>query len=179
MLLDLPPEHPLSYIQIIGYIGMALGVFTFLQKDDVRLKLSMIAMTSVLIIHFVLLGRYVAAVSCLMSALRAGLSLIPFAMKHRHYFVALFVILSCLLGVYTYQSPIDVLPFITAVLGTFAFFYLSGIRMRIAFVVIGSIWLTHNILAQSYGPMVMEAFIMTANIITIIRLRADDKKAAG
>ena len=178
MIFDLPLEHPLSFVQIIGYIGMALGVLTFLQKDDVRLKLSMVVMTSVLIIHFVLLGRYVAAVSAAMAGSRAGLSLLPFVMKHRHYFASLFVVLTCVLGFLTYSRWFDLLPFITALIGTYSFFYLKGLWLRYSLLIGGALWLAHNILAQSYGPAVMEAFILSANVITITRLRIDQKKAA-
>ncbi|MGH1398571.1 MAG: YgjV family protein [Alphaproteobacteria bacterium] len=172
---DYPPEHPFSYIQIIGYLGMMLGVFAFSQKDDARLKALMVCMTLVLVVHFSLLGSYVAAVSSCLAGSRAGLSLVPFVMRRRHWFAALFVVLTCGLSAYTYTRWIDVFPFFTAIFGTFAFFYLRGVRMRMAFVAIGSLWLTHNVLAQSYGPAVMEVFIMSANLVTIYRLRRDAK----
>jgi len=176
MIFDLPLNHPLSYVQIIGYVGMALGIFAFSQKSDVRLKLSMVAMTSVLVIHFVLLGRFVAAVSATSAGLRAGLSLVPFVMRHRHYFAVVFAVLTIILGVYSYARWFDILPFITALMGTFGFFYLSGIWLRINLLIGGVLWFGHNILALSYGPAVMEFVMFIANAITIYRLSLDVKK---
>lgn len=179
MIFDLPLEHPLSFVQIIGYVAMILGIIAFSQKNDVRLKILMVCMTIALIAHFVLLETYVAAVSSFLAGSRAGLSLVPFVMRRRHFFTVIFVLLACVMSYYTYTGWLDIFPFVTATLGTFVFFYLYGIRMRYGFVFIGGLWLIHNILAQSYGPAVMEAFILTANIITIIRLHLDHKKAAG
>ena len=173
--LALPPEHPLSYIQIIGYIAMALGIAAFSQKDDVWLKVLMVCMTAVLITHFVLLGTYVAAVSSFIAGSRAGLSLLPWVMKRRRSFTIGYVALTCVLSALTYTQWLDVFPFMTAMIGSYALFYLSGLKLRYAFVVMGGLWMLHNILAQSYGPAVMEAFILTANLITIYRLMRDEK----
>ncbi|MFK7839618.1 MAG: YgjV family protein [Bdellovibrionales bacterium] len=175
---SLPSDHPLSYIQIVGYIGMALGIFVFLQRDDRRLKLSMVVMTAVMVIHFVLLGRYVAAISAASAGSRAGLSLIPFVMRHRHYFAAFFVVLTCVLGVVTYSEWFDSLPFMAALLGTYSFFYLKGLWLRCSLLVGGTFWLLHNIMALSYGPAVMEVFILSANAYTIFILLHERKKTA-
>ena len=178
MLFDLPAEHPFSIVQLIGYVGMALGIFAFSQKDDLRMKIGMVVMTCVLIVHFMMLGSYVAAVASGLAGTRAALSTLPFARKHAHCFVAFFVIVSCVFSALTYEQWIDIFPFLTMISGTFALFYLHGLRLRYAFVCIGLLWLLHNAFAQSYGPLVMEFFILSANILTIIRLRRDTKKAA-
>jgi len=173
--LALSPTHPFSYIQILGYIAMILGIAAFLQKDDVRLKMIMACMAIVIVVHFSLLGAYVAAVSATLAGSRALLSLNPYVMRKRHYFVAGFVLLTIVLSAYTYTRWIDIFPFITGTLGTFALFYLRGVALRWGFASIGTLWLLHNILAQSYGPLVMEMFILTANLVTIYRLKRDEK----
>jgi len=176
MIFDFPSDHPLSYIQIIGYIGMAVGIFAFAQKSDLRLKLSMVVMTSILVLHFILLGRYVAAISAASAGMRAGLSLVPFVMRHRHYFAAFFVIITSIMGFYTYVQWFDALPFITAIMGTFSLFYLRGIWLRVSLLIGGALWFVHNILALSYGPAIMEVIMFSVNTMTIYRLHLDIKK---
>lgn len=173
--LALAPTHPFSYIQIIGYAAMLIGITAFLQKDDTRLKLFMATMAVVIVFHFSLLGAFVAAVSATLAGSRALLTLNPYIMKNRHIVAAAFILLTTALSLYTYTRPLDILPFITATLGTFALFYLRGIEMRWGFVFIGTIWLIHNILAHSYGPAIMEIFILSANLITIHRLKQNQK----
>ena len=172
------PYHPLSLVQIIGYVGMALGVITFLQKSDVRMKIYMVVMTTILCVHFTLLGRYMAAISAVLAGSRAGLSIFDFVRKNAHSFAAVYFVITCIVAYITYESWIDILAFMATLNGTFAFFYLQGLWLRFALLFGGALWLIHNILALSYGPLVMEAFILLANITTIYRLRGDQKKAA-
>lgn len=172
------PEHPFSLPQIIGYLGMSIGVLTFFQKDDRRMKVGMIAMSVVLATHFVMLERFVAAIGSVMAGTRAALSLFSFVHHHAHYFTFFFLCITCVFAYLTYARWIDIFPFMAMICGTFAFFYLHGILLRCVFVFIGCLWLTHNILALSYGPAVMEVFILIANITTIFRLRMDQKNSA-
>lgn len=164
-------HDPFSLAQILGYMGMVMGIFAFLQKDDTRMKLIITGMAGILVAHFIMLGAYVAAVSAGLAGSRAGLSLMAFVKRHVHAFAAFYVIAALVLGFAVYTGPIDILPLIAAIIGTYAFFYAQGLKMRFALLIGTSVWIAHNALAGSYGPLLMEIFILIANLTTIIRMR--------
>lgn len=163
-------HDPFSLTQIIGYIGMALGILAFLQKNDTHMKILIVGVAICLVSHFILLGAYVAAFASCLAGTRAGISIFPLVRRNANYVAPVFVVLTVVTAIAVYERPIDILPMLAALNGTYAFFYLEGFRMRCAILVGTCLWLVHNLLAHSYGPLIMEGFILTANLITIFRM---------
>lgn len=166
---------PFSFVQILGYIAMVLGIVALLQKNDTRLKIIMMCMAMIVSVHFYLLGSYVGAVGAALSGTRAGLSIFQKIRDRRLFFFIFFAGLTIVLGILTYQRPLDLLPLIASINGSYAFFYLEKLPMRYFMLFGTTLWLIHNIMALSYGPAIMEMFILSANLITIYRLRTDNK----
>lgn len=166
---------PFSMVQIIGYVGMVLGVVAFLQKNDVRMKVLVAVMGCVLCAHFMMLERFVAAFAALLAGSRAGLSIFKWVRMRAHYFSAFYIIVTLLLLYFTYESWVDILAFLASFIGIIAFFYLHGLWLRYVLLLGGACWFLHNVLALSYGPAMMEAFIIIANMVTIYRLQIAHK----
>jgi len=167
---------PFSPAQFVGYVAMMLGIIAFLQKDDVRMKLLVAVMGCVMCAHFIMLDRFMAGFSALLAGSRAGLSVFEWVRLKAHYFSVFYMLVSCILLYLTYQNWVDILAFLAAIIGITAFFYLHGLWLRYVLLLGGMCWFSHNVLAGSYGPAVMEAFIIMANIVTIYRLQVQQKK---
>ena len=161
--------------QIIGFIAFGLGVTAFLQKDDKKLRLIMTAQGLTLSVHFLMLGAHTGAALACISGIRNGLSLFAWAKKLAPLFYALILFM----GWYTYETPVNLLPVLAGLIAVSAFFFLSGIRLRIALVCGSSLWLIHNIFVGSIGPSIMEAFMVCAGIYRIWRLSIEHKRAIG
>ena len=161
--------------QIIGFIAFALGVTAFLQKDDKKLRLIMMAQALTLCVHFILLGRHTGAASVFVTGVRNGVSVFGWAQK----IAPVFFVAVLFFGWLTYDSPVDIFPILAGVIGTTAFFYLSGIRMRLTLVLSSSMWLIHNIIVGSIGPAFMEAFMMGAGIYRAYMLCVEHKTTKG
>ena len=161
--------------QIIGFIAFALGITAFLQKDDKKLRLVMMAQALTLCVHFIMLGRHTGAAAVFITGVRNGVSVFGWAKK----VAPLFFISVLGFGWYTYDSPVDTLPILAGIIGTTAFFYLSGIRMRLTLVMASSMWLIHNILVGSIGPALMEGFMMCAGVYRAYMLYVEHKRPVG
>ena len=163
-------EH--IYIQIIGIIGFSLGVSAYLSKSDNTLKALISIASFVMAFHFYLLGAYVGAGAALFSGLRSGLSIFQKA----KILAPLFFLAYAPLAYFGYENWIDVFPLLAGLIGTYAMFYLEKIPMRYMLFIGTSFWLLHNILQFSLGGILLEGFYLTANALTIIKLKKASEK---
>jgi hypothetical protein len=157
-------DNPIG--QFFGLLSFCLGVYSFYQHDDRKLKIFMFVMQINNSIHFALLGAQTAVLSALLSVVRTGLSL-----KTSSQIVAwIFIVISMLLGWYIADRWLDMLPVVGACIGTYSLFCLTGIRMRMAFLVGACFWLANNILVGSIGGTLLELTLISVNSRTIYRM---------
>lgn len=164
---------PFDLAQLIGIIASAIIVFAFNMKSDVRLKLIMVVGSFLFAVHFYMLGAYTGAIVNFINSFRGGLS-IKFHKSNK--IMLTFIVIYLCLAIVTYDQIINLLPFVTGVLGCFILYQLSGIPMRLAILVSSSLWMTYNIIFMSIGGIITEMFVMSVNCITIYRLFKDKKK---
>ncbi len=158
--------------QALGFVSFALGISTFCQKNDKRLKVTMLIFNLNHLLHFVLLGAIPAAVGAALSCLRTGTSIITSSKQ-----VALFFILiSVITGWLVFETWVDLLPIVGTMIGTYSLFCLSGIKMRLAFLLGASCWLANNVIVGSIGGSLLEVTVITTNISTIYGLYSQKSK---
>ncbi|MGJ8581174.1 MAG: YgjV family protein [Psychromonas sp.] len=165
----------LFFAQLLGFLSFVLGVCTFFQKDDKKLKIMMVVFNVNHLVHFLLLGSIVSALSALLSALRTITSIYVSSLAAAVCFIA--VGLSS--AIYFADSIWDLWPMLGMSIGTYAVFVLHGIKMRIAFLIGAICWLINNILVGSIGGTLLEATLITVNLSTIIRLVKDNRQMAN
>lgn len=156
----------LSPAQLLGYAAFVFGVACFAQTDDRRFKLFMAAECAAYNGHFWLLGQPTAVASTTVSLLRSLASL-----KARSAALGLgFMALSAGLGLWLMQGWLSLLPIAASCIGTFALFFLQGLRMRALMLVGTLLWLLNNLLVGSIGGTALEAVLAATNAHTIWRL---------
>ncbi len=164
----------LPFAQWLGFLSFALGISTFYQKDDRKLKLVMLIFNLNHTIHYFLLGSLVSALSALLSFCRTATAI----RTSSKYATIFFVIAGVVLGARVVESWLDLLPIVGTTIGTIAVFSLQGIRMRLAFLVGGICWLINNIIVGSIGGTLLEACLVSVNLLTIYRLHKAPKSPA-
>ncbi|WP_122032758.1 YgjV family protein [Aliivibrio sp. EL58] len=160
-----------SFAQLLGFLSFVLGIAAFYQKNDKRLKLLMLALNINHMIHYLLLGSTVSALSSLLSAMRTTTAIFI----RNGYIAFVFVCTSLLFGILTTDYMWQLFPLIGTAIGSYAIFMLDGIRMRCWFFIGAACWLINNILIGSIGGVLLEITAMSVNIITIIRLHKDSR----
>lgn len=161
-----------SPAQLAGYAAFILGITAFLQRDDRRLKLFLVAECAAYVVHFLLLGNPPAAGSAGVSGIRTWLSL-RFRSKR---LALLFTTVYLSLGATLIDSAAGWLPIVGACCATWGLLCMQGIRMRLTVLVSTALWLANNILSHSIGGTILEAFIAVANLTTISRAITDSKR---
>lgn len=152
--------------QALGFVSFGLGFSVFYQRNDRRLKILMLIFNLNHLLHFLLLGSMVSALSALLSALRTTTAI--FVSSKR--VAAFFIVISLLSGFWVAEQWHDLWSIAGTVIGTYSVFCLSGIRMRIGFLLGAACWLTNNILVGSIGGTLLEVSLMAMNSMTIYRL---------
>ncbi|EIU6777483.1 YgjV family protein [Vibrio parahaemolyticus] len=159
--------------QALGFISFGLGFSVFYQKNDRHLKILMLIFNLNHLLHFLLLGSMVSALSALLSALRTTTAI--FVSSKR--VAAVFIVISLVSGFWVAEQWRDLWPIIGMVIGTYSVFCLSGIRMRIGFLLGASCWLTNNILVGSIGGTLLEMTVIVMNLLTIYRLHRQQSES--
>jgi hypothetical protein len=162
----LPSTDFFSLAQVAGYVAFAIGVYSFLQKNDRRLKATIGAQAFTYAVHFLLLGSVAAAAASLVTSVRAVLSLYT-----RSSWVAVGILaMNVALGVVTATSAAGWLPVLASCAGTTAFFWFEGIPMRLILLGATACWLANNLILGSIGGTLLELFLGAVNAWTCYRL---------
>lgn len=154
------------WAQLVGFGSFILGLLAFYQKNDRNLKKIMLLFNLNHMLHFVLLGSSVSALCAAIAALRTGTSIYTASKAIASFYMAI----GMAIGIYLAESWWAIFPIMGSAVGTFAIFFLTGIKMRCFFLFGAGCWLINNVVVGSYGGVLLEASLIFINSITIFRL---------
>ncbi|MFW8633056.1 YgjV family protein [Vibrio natriegens] len=152
--------------QVVGFISFGLGFSVFYQKNDKRLKILMLIFNLNHLLHFLLLGSMTSALGAFLSTIRTTTAI--FVSSKR--IAAAFIVISLVSGYWAAEQWRDIWPILGTIIGTYSVFCLSGIQMRVGFLIGACCWLTNNILVGSIGGTLLEMTVIVMNSMTIYRL---------
>ncbi|MDK9561182.1 YgjV family protein [Gallibacterium anatis] len=159
-------EQIFNLPQFLGVLAFILGVLSFYQRNDRKLKIVMLVQNLTYMSHFILLGSSVSALSSLLSACRTATSIYVSS----KYVALFFVIIGIVFGYTVADSFWQFFPIFGTTIGTISLFLLKAIPMRLLMLVGSGCWLTNNILVGSFGGILLESTVIVMNSITILRL---------
>lgn len=161
-------EFPdIFYAQTVGIISLIFGIWAFSQKDDIRFKRWVAFSSTILAIHYAMMGAYVGSGTALINGSRNLLS----SFKNVPTSIAfIFVAFYLGYGSYRYEEWIDSLPIISSCMATIGVFYLSGIKMRTTLLISSTCFMMYDAYVGSIGPFIMQCFIWITNARTIYHL---------
>lgn len=164
LVVELFAANPLA--QSVGFLAFSLGVLTFAQRDDQRLRVFLTVFCAVIGAHFLLLGSPSAAYAAWLSGVRSYVSV------HTRHAAVMggFLLLIWATAVPTITRPAHWLAVVGATLGTWALYRERGIRMRAIILAATVCWLTHNIAVGSIGGALIESCFLLVNAHTMLRL---------
>lgn len=155
------------FAQGVGILAFAVGITTFINRDERRFKLQLSIYSMVIGVHYFLMGANPAGASAELNALRTFIS-----MRTRSYWVmAAFIMLTVGLGIYGMKHAMELLPVIGTVASTWALFRTRGLTTRCVMWCSTACWVIHNIWLGSVGGSLIEASFLLMNGINIVRFR--------
>ncbi|OBW92646.1 permease [Gallibacterium genomosp. 3] len=165
-------EQLFNLPQFLGIVAFILGVLSFYQRNDKKLKIVMLIQNLTYMTHFLLLGSQVSALSSLLSACRTATAIYVSS----KYVALFFVIIGITFGYVVSDSIWQFFPILGTTIGTISLFLLKGIPMRLLMLVGSGCWLTNNIIVGSFGGILLESTVIVMNSITILRLVLQNKE---
>lgn len=166
MLADLTLSFFLS--QLLAACAFASGIYAFFQKERGTMLLFWFLSAFLNSCHFAILGQLEAAAFVGLSAARFLMA----AKHNRPFWMWFFLAVSTTLFLYSYQSPVNILPFIAAIVGTFGSFQAKVNLVRLCMAIGASAWILHNILVGSPVAAIMEIAFLSSNLLGYLKHRA-------
>lgn len=117
--------------------------------------------------HFALLGQLEAAGFVGLSAIRFLIA----AKYRRPLWMWFFLLTSCAVFIASYQSVLNILPFLAAIVGTIGSFQQQVNVVRLCMAVGASAWIIHNILVGSPMAALMEIAFLSSNLLGYLKYR--------
>ncbi|WP_439833731.1 YgjV family protein [Aeromonas enteropelogenes] len=154
------------FAQSVGLLACLVGATAFMQRQDNKLRLHLTLNGTLMGLHFLLLGSSVAAINCLLCAVRNWVS----GYYRGLGVMLLFLVLAWLLVIPQITHPVQILTLLGTSLSTYALFRLNGIALRLCMLSSTVCWLTHNVWAGSIGGILQESIFFVINSHTIFKL---------
>jgi hypothetical protein len=164
---------PFSMPQLVGYAATVMSLSAYAMREDRMMKtwvgLGLLLWT----LHYAMLAAWTASVICLLIASRQILALIAPAMSAAARRITTVFYCSVFTAVLwlTWDDPVSLLPWLSALNATYAYFYLASTRLRAQVMLSTSLWLLNAMLLGSIGGVAMNAVSLGISFWTIVRLK--------
>ncbi|GAA0542409.1 MULTISPECIES: YgjV family protein [Rheinheimera] len=163
------PEFTLLFVlsQLLAALAFTSGIIAFQQHQRSAMLKFWFVSALLNACHFAVLAQYQAA-------LFVGLTSVRFlvaAVSPRLHWMYVFLVLSSLLFFISYSNPINLLPYLAAIVGTVGSFQKNVTLVRILMAIGASAWIVHNLLVGSPVAVLMELAFLSSNLVGYIRSR--------
>lgn len=163
------PDITLSFAlsQLLALLAFSGGIIAFLQRDRAGMLKFWFVSALLNATHFAVLAQYEAALFVALTAVRFLVA----AISPRRQWMYLFLALSTLLLVLSYSGPLNLLPYLAAIVGTIGSFCQNVVLVRLLMAVGASTWIVHNLLIGSPIAVLMELAFLSSNLLGYIKSR--------
>ena len=164
--------------QVFGTLGAISMLCSSWQKTRKKMLFCLIFDGLFYFIQYILLKAYTGAFTNLISIARV----ITFNKKgsnsffKKNYILYIIILLYIIVGIYTYDGIISLLPTIATVIYTVALWQDDTKIIRYGSIMMFSMWLLYNIIVQAYISAVVEGILLIGTLISIIKFDFMNKK---
>ena len=169
-------KNPIA--QSFGLAATALVFLSALQKSDKSLQGVMLLGTITWVLHYSLLGSWVAAISYIVGVARNFSIYFDYVHRWGRYRITLlFLVAYSLVGFFTITHPIEIIPCICSSLYAVALFNFTGIRMRLVMMIAQLLWFAFAFSVGSIGGCITCLGEFCLTILTVSKLLSLRTKA--
>ena len=163
------------FYQLIGLGALAAMALSFYQKGKRQIMLWQMAAFACFILHYGLIG----ALSGSLCNVVQIISMLLFAARDRFHWpvlAAAIPIFLCygVLGWYSYESPLALLPVIASLIGMLPFFQSKEAVIKIAAIISDSLWLIYTIAVHSYSGALTNVLLIVTTFGSLLVGRKRD-----
>lgn len=156
---------PFLISQALVAIAICFDLLSFQFKERTHIIACLIISCILISCHFAVLGHWTATGLGFLATLRFLASLFTTSKK----VMGLFMCASVAVAIFSFSGILSVLSCLGSLFGTAATFCKNDKRLRQILLVGTSLWLVHNVLAESPTAVLMEALFITSNLVGYYR----------
>ncbi len=153
--------------QSIGIVAFFVGITIFFHRSDRRFRGQLAVYSTMISLHFFLMGANVAGVSALLNTTRTVISM----RTSSTVIMVVFIVMTWVLGISNFKHPMEIFPMAGTIISTWALFRTKGLRIRYVVWFATACWTIDNICLGSIGGSLTEASFLIINVLTIYRFR--------
>ncbi len=164
--------------QIIGFFAMGFAIGSYQLKNRVSIILAQNFSNAFWVIQYLLLGAYSAVVVNVIAIIRNAV----YSLRGKYKFadsiwVPVFSAVAFIIsGIFTYETPFDILPCVAMVLASFAFFMKNEVYIRYLSLTVAAPWVVFSAYSGSIAGVLSDSITFISIIVAIIRYRKRGNK---
>ncbi len=156
--------------QGLGVIALVIAILSFQQNEQKKIVTMQMVSSVFFCIHFCMLGATLGGILNGIGIFRAAI----FRNRDKKWasnlsWLFLFCGLFALAGIFFWDGPISLLPILSMVLSTVAFWVKNARTVRILSAPASPLWFIYNFAYDSYPGMLTETFVFSSIIVAFFR----------
>ena len=157
--------------QILGIIGPSIKIISIQFKDKKKILLMFTLVNLIIGIELVLLEAYTGALVCFIAVIQTIINYI-YVKKDKKLpkiFIPIYVILSLIVGIYSYKELMDILTIICAMLYIASICQTKEKNIRIISFMNFSCWIIYNLYHHAYTDVLFKVGFLISTAIAIYK----------
>ena len=158
--------------QILGFLAVIFGFISFQMKTHKKLMLTQVGISGTFVIHYLLIGAKTACVLNFICVLRN----LVYCYSDKKIFSGkfyppLFAFIMVIFGAFSWQGWYSLFSILGLGINTICLSLKNPQKIRYSILVTSPLIIIYDIVAKSYGGLMLETTVMISSIIGIIRYR--------
>ena len=157
--------------QILSFIAMVINMVAVQLKTKKQILLTIVVSNLLFVISYILLGAYVGALTCGIVAIEIIINTIleDKGKVTPQFLIIIYLIISIILGITTFNSLIDLLPIIASIL--FILTLRQSKEKYVRLLILGNLtsWIIYDFFVKAYLAGISDLFVISSTITAIYR----------
>lgn len=157
--------------QILSFIAMVINMVAVQLKTKKQILLTIVVSNLLFVISYILLGAYVGALTCGIVAIEIIINTIleDKGKVTPKFLIIIYLIISIIIGITTFNSLIDLLPIIASIL--FILTLRQAKEKYVRLLILGNLtsWIIYDFFVKAYLAGISDLFVISSSITAIYR----------
>lgn len=175
-MIDFIRDHSEIFANVFGFSAMLTAIITYQFKKHRTIMLLIILDSLLWCFHYACLGLMTPIA---MNGLNIAKNVI-YCFRDRKWaqspaIPGVFIVISLVMTVFTWQDYLSALPFIAAVFAAIGQWQTNTKKLKILSMPMSGCWLVYNFLNHSWAGFCNEIFVLGSITVALVRLRKEEK----
>ena len=176
-MIDFITSHAQVFANIFGFSAMFTAIITYQFKKHRTIMLLIILCSSLWCCHYACLGLMTPIAMNALNIVKCTV----YCFRDKKWtqspvIPAVFIVISLIMTIITWQNYLSLLPFIAAVFASIAQWITDTKKLKILSIPVSVCWLVYNLINRSWAGLCNETFVLVSIAVALIRLKKRRRK---